>query len=97
MKRIFSLAILVIMFSACGCPAMDSVPCKYELEFNVYLPDDTVDKKTMAIEGDQYTTCNVNTAANRGKIYEYEIIDNYFHTIYKGPFPIYITKFEKVN
>ena len=83
MKKIFSLVILVIMFTACGGPFRDSIPCKYMLEFNVYLPDNTVDKKTMIIEGDQYTTCNVNTAANRGKIYEYEIIDNYYHTIYE--------------
>ena len=51
----------------------------------------------MIIDGDQYTTCNVNTAANRGKIYEYEIIDNYYHTIYEGPFPIYITKLERIR
>ncbi len=96
MKKIFSLALLLVTFIACCGPAMDSIPCKYELEFNVYLPDNTVDKKTMIIDGDQYTTCNVNTAANRGKIYEYEIIDNNFHTIYKGPFPIYITKLERM-
>lgn len=97
MKKIFSLVLLIVTFIACGGPAWDSIPCKYELEFNVYLPDNTVDKKTMIIEGDQYTTCNVNTVAKRGKIYEYEIIDNYFHTIYEGPFPIYITKLEKIE
>lgn len=75
MKKIFSLAILTVMFIACGGTKMDSIPCKYELEFNVYLPDNTIDKKKMIIDGDQYTTCKVNTAANRGKIYEYEIID----------------------
>jgi hypothetical protein len=96
MKKIFSLVLLVVTFIACGgIDPENSV--KYELEFNVYLPDNTVDKKTMIIEGDQYTTCNVNTAANRGKIYEYEIIDNHLHTIYEGPFPIYITKFERIN
>lgn len=96
MKKFFSLVLLVVTFIACGgIDPENSV--KYELEFNVYLPDNTVDKKTMIIEGDQYTTCKVNSAVNRGKIYKYEIIDNHLHTIYEGPFPIYITKFERIN
>lgn len=98
MKKIFSLALLVIIFAACGGPPMDSVPCKYVLEFNVYLPDNTIDKKTMIIDGDQYTTCEVETLSGRnGRIYEYYIENNYSHSIYEGPFPIYITKLEKIE
>lgn len=97
MKKIFSLVLLVVTFIACGGPKMDSIPSKYKLEFNVYLPDNSVDKKSMIIEGDQYTTCKVNSVSNRGKIYEYSIVDNYYHTIYEGLFPIYITKFERIK
>lgn len=98
MKKIFSLALLIVTFIACGGPAMDRIPCKYELEFNVYLPDNTVDKKTMIIDGDQYTNCEVKThSGSEGRIYEYYIKDNStYNTIYEGPFPIYITKLERM-